>query len=219
MTTHLVQQMVAAGNRRSANGIALGSIAPISNGIATEAGAAAHWIFGADNPTHADRVAALQLRRNLFAAVTAGGAGYATAPDIAVSTGNATFACTISGGAVNGVFCTDPGTTVYAVAPTLIFSGGGGAGAEASVTLGNPPFVERNCLRINGADHITSNGRNGLLSRIADASPQSMWAVMRRQPRPITAAGGQGFGNVATGLTTGQTFLMPAANMGAVTDL
>jgi parallel beta-helix repeat protein len=210
MTTHLVQQVDAEGLLRSRNGIALNTIAPTSNPIAAEAGAAAHWIFGSDNPNRADLVAASQMRRNLFAAVTAGGSGYSTAPSVTVSSGDATFACTVSGGAVTSIVCTDVGTTVYTTAPTLTLTGGGGTGATASVTLGNAPFTERNFIKLNAADHITYNGRNGLLSRIADASNQTMWAVARRQP-VLAAQPPILFGNNLSG--SGQGISLQSSNV------
>ena len=78
----------------------------------------------------------------LSASVTAGGSGYTSAPNVAISatqeTGgvNATATATISNGAVTSVTITNPGTGYTNVANvTVTITGGGGSNATANVSL------------------------------------------------------------------------------------
>lgn len=68
----------------------------------------------------------------------AGGAGYTTAPTVAITGGGgtgATATAIVSGGAVTGFNITNAGTG-YTSAPTIALTGGGGAGAAATAVLG-----------------------------------------------------------------------------------
>jgi len=70
-------------------------------------------------------------------AITAGGSGYSTAPQVTIL-GDGTGAgatCTISGGGVVNAITVTAAGSGYSFA-TVIFTGGGGSGATASTTLG-----------------------------------------------------------------------------------
>lgn len=74
-------------------------------------------------------------------AVTSGGSGYTTRPNVTVSGGGGAGATAfvpswgLSGGSVTAVLVGLPGTG-FTSAPTVSFSGGGGSGASATATLG-----------------------------------------------------------------------------------
>ena len=67
-------------------------------------------------------------------AVTAGGAGYASAPTVSFTGSGAAATATIVAGAVTAITVTDGGQG-YTSAPTVVISGGGGAGATATATI------------------------------------------------------------------------------------
>lgn len=72
--------------------------------------------------------------------ITAGGSGYTTAPNVAISAPNdangvqATATATILSNAVVAVVVTNPGTG-YTAAPSVTFSGGGGSNAAATASI------------------------------------------------------------------------------------
>ena len=83
-------------------------------------------------------IAPFQPATNLVTAiaVTAGGAGYTSAPSVTLTGGGgtgATAVATIAAGAVSSVTITNQGSG-YTSAPTVAFSGGGGTGAAATAT-------------------------------------------------------------------------------------
>ena len=71
-------------------------------------------------------------------AITNGGSGYKTVPQVSFSGGNGSGATAIAsisgGGAVNAIFLRSAGTG-YTSAPSVLFSGGGGIGAAATAKL------------------------------------------------------------------------------------
>src|SRR5207244_2625521 len=79
---------------------------------------------------------ALNTRNDSTTAVTAGGSGYTSAPNVNFSGGGAVATATVSGGVVTGVVITNAGSG-YVSAPGVTFSGGGGSGAFASASLGS----------------------------------------------------------------------------------
>jgi hypothetical protein len=95
-------------------------------------------------------------------AITAGGSGYSTAPQVTIL-GDGTGAgatCTISGGAVNSITVTAAGSG-YSFA-TVIFIGGGGSGVTASATLG----VADALPSLQSAVESASTTQGGAIGRI-----------------------------------------------------
>ena len=114
----------------------------------------------------------LQCTGLLSASVTAGGAGYATAPTVTISgcTG-ATATANLSGGAVASLTITNMGTACSS--PTVIFSGGGGAGASATAianTLNAPPVYSSNSENTRIAHAVFQGKMYYHLSQHAGAS-------------------------------------------------
>ncbi|NDG19677.1 MAG: hypothetical protein EB117_15610, partial [Betaproteobacteria bacterium] len=72
--------------------------------------------------------------------ITAGGSGYTSAPNVAISAPNqtggvqATATASVTGNVVTGITLTERGTG-YTSAPSVTISGGGGNGATANATL------------------------------------------------------------------------------------
>jgi autotransporter-associated beta strand protein len=99
-------------------------------------GTAANWDAGGV-PNASDAVANLNGNKVTAIAVNAGGAGYTSAPTVAITGGGgtgATATATISGGAVTGFTITNPGTG-YTSQPSVTLTGGGFTTA-ATVTGG-----------------------------------------------------------------------------------
>lgn len=140
--------------------------------VPPETGAVAHWMFGTDNPTRADLVSGRIIRRTLWAQVSAGGSGYTTAPAV-TATDDSTWIATVSGGVVNSVRCTNPGTG--SGVPTLSF-GGPGSGAAATAVRGDNPTESDAYVTTTGG---SSPKADGLLTDIAHATNQTLWAVVK----------------------------------------
>lgn len=99
--------------------------------------------------------------------LTGGGAGYATAPVVAIVPGlgggaGATATATVSGGVVTAVTLGARGTgySTSSPGPTITFTGGGGAGASAT------PIVAAEVWPATGAQFESENYLNEILNKI-----------------------------------------------------
>lgn len=108
-------------------------------------------------PGHSLTTVTVTRKAGLLAgiAVTAGGTGYTSAPDVAVPGGSgATAIAVVANGAVVRVDITDRGDGTLTTAPGITFSGGGGTGAAATAAisaaaLGTPNLDQRYTLDAN----------------------------------------------------------------------
>ncbi|MDT8758238.1 hypothetical protein MZO42_05970 [Sphingomonas psychrotolerans] len=160
-----------------------GDLLPMFNGIA-EPDASGHWLFGSDNPEMLDLVSRTGMVRSLGAILTAGGAGYTTPPTVErLGTGQSVvgkLGVTINGaGQVTSLFQTDPGSPDASAAGTIVFSGGGGAGALALSPRAPAPTMNDGYLTVANAG---VNGINGLEAPIDIDVNQTLCLVFKRKP-------------------------------------
>jgi hypothetical protein len=131
------------------------------DGLLTNASAKAKWKYSDFNQPAGTTGAAL-ASATLTAttvdtvAVTAGGAGYTSAPTVAFSGGGsgATGTATLTAGQVSAVTVVNHGTG-YTSPPTVTFSGGGGTGAKATARL-TPTSVASLTLLDGGTSYTTA---------------------------------------------------------------
>lgn len=95
-------------------------------------------------------------------AVTSGGSGYTSAPEVTITGGGgsgATAEATITGGSVTGITITSPGTLTvggpyYTSTPTVTLTGGGGTGASAVATITESDDADLSVLQISSKPEL-----------------------------------------------------------------
>lgn len=127
-------------------------------------------------------------------AITAGGAGFTTAPTVTFTGGGgvgATAVATIAGGAVTAVTITNSGTG-YTTAPTVVFTGGGGTGATATATI---QAFQSASLTITGALIANNTAINGPTGGIGNAGNGAVSITSSTVQNNFSGTTGGGFGD------------------------
>ena len=132
---------------------------------------------------------------------TVGGTAYSTAPSVIISaptlaTGvQATATCTVTAGVVDTLFTITNAGSGYIEQPTITFSGGGGSGAIAFVTIGAD--IEINNLGQN-AKFNTDSGTALALYRAGTNNNGGYWQVGSGLSTPVLKSSGTS-GTISSG--------------------